>query len=98
MVDLIGDFRVVFAERIVRQLGQVNDGVEALEVSRRDTTQVFDQRRSRDLHVAGIGEQPAVTVIAVVQAYDVVPGFDQSRNQHATDIAVDAGDQNSHFQ
>ncbi len=44
VVDLVGDRRVVLAQRIVRQLRQVRDRVAALEILGRDVAQVLVER------------------------------------------------------
>ena len=44
MVDVLGQRRVEIAERVVRQAGEMEDRIEAIEVVHRDVTDVLADR------------------------------------------------------
>ena len=64
----------MLAERIVRQLGEMDDGVVALEIALGHVPQVLrDDRRPG----AVVIEEPAVPVVAAVEAGDIVAALQQ---------------------
>ena len=93
VVDLERDVRVELADRIVRQLGKVDDRVEAAQVLHGDVPDVLGHPGRRAVHAV---VQPADAVEAGVEAGDVVAAVEQIGAQDRADIALAAGDQDSH--
>jgi hypothetical protein len=80
---------VVLGGRVVREAGEVDHGVDALEGARRHVAHV---RLDEVDPVAELGQRPLAPVEAVEQA-DPVAAIEQARDQDAADVARAAGDQ-----
>ncbi len=92
MVDVVGQLRVEVAERIVRQGGEVDDGLEALEMAGLDVPDV--EPDAGDL-LPAIPEA-ARLVEARVEPHHLVTGFQEQRHHDGADVALVAGDQHLH--
>ncbi len=92
VVDVVGAARVEVAQRVVRDAGQVDDGVEALEVLGFDIADVEGQR----LAVEHGRVEIAAAKEAVVEADDFVPCALEERDEYAADVAFMAGDEDFH--
>ena len=87
-----GQRRVDVAHRVVRDRGEVHDGVVALEVVRGERAHVL-----RELPVGGGERLPAAALEeADVAAGDVVAGGLEDRGQVRADVAAVAGDEDLH--
>ena len=85
MIDLVGELRSKIPERIVRQGGQVDDGVEPLEICELDVANILsDMRHLRD--IAARGEGAAFIEIAVEADY-LMARPQQHGNHNGSDIA-----------
>ena len=93
MVDLVGDVRCELAERVVGQLGEVDDGVEAGQVGDVQLADVLDQRAGRDVDAV---VEPTLPVEAGVDAGDLVAAAHQLGREQAAEVALGAGDQDAH--
>jgi hypothetical protein len=93
VVDVEGDAPRQLAQRVVRQAGQVHHRVDAVEVASRDVAQVLHDDR-----IAGSRRraEQGLVEIAGVEADHFVARVDDRGGEHAPDIAIGAGDQNSH--
>ena len=94
MVDLERHVRVELAERVVRELRQVDHGVEAAQVVDRQLADVGRPPRRRPIDAV---VEPADTVEARVDAADVVAAGHQVRREDRADVALAAGDQDAHW-
>ena len=70
MIDVVGAGFVQATERIVRERGEVNDGVEAAKIRRLDVADVLANRR----HSGQVGAEVAALVEIGVEPGDVVAG------------------------
>ena len=85
MVNRQRHFRVVLAERVVGKLGEMDDGIEALEVGGGQLAHVLGHHhRARE----AVLEQPATPVEARIHADSVMPASQQLRAQYRAYIAV----------
>ena len=56
MIDAVGDVGVEIAERIVRQRGEVDDGVDSVQIAGQNVTHVLaDMRHVGDAAAGGEG-------------------------------------------
>ena len=87
MVDLEGEFGIELTDRIVGEVGQVNDGLEAFElVGGGDAgVDLLPPRSSIDAVV-----EPADSVEPGVVDGDVMAGSHQQRAQDGTDVSLAA--------
>ena len=93
MVDLVRQARVLLAERIVRQLGEVGDGVEALQVFGGDRADILRQ----DHRARNVGRiQPAGAVEAGIETDRFNAALKQIGAEKRTNVAVSAGKKNFH--
>jgi hypothetical protein len=93
VVDLERHVRVELAQRIVRQLGEVDHRVEAAQVVDGQVPDVGRPPRGRPVDAV---VEPADAVEAGVDAADVVAVSHQVRREDRPDIALAAGDQYAH--
>jgi hypothetical protein len=70
MIDLIGEISVEVAERIVRQRGQVNNGVKATEIGHRQIAKILKLSRNLRISLSEVASGKKVGV----QSHDVVTG------------------------
>src|SRR5262249_19082781 len=91
-VDVVGQVGVDVAQRIVRQRGQVTDGVDALELLRADVAQIGVDAG----HVVGRRAKVAGVEVAVVEADHLVPRLAQHADHLDPDVAPVPGYQNLH--
>src|SRR5690606_32044877 len=91
VVDAVGEPGPELAERVVRQLGEVDDGVDALEVLGADVADV-DDVGAGPLRSAG-GVEPALAVEAGIDADDLVAVGEELGGEHRADVTVDTGDE-----
>ena len=96
VVDAEGDLGPVLAERIVRQLREVNDRIVAREILRHDRAEVPQDRSRRRRHAERIEVQAAIAVETGIESGDVVAVSHQDRRHSRANIAFRPGDQNSH--
>ena len=94
MIDVVGEVRPQIAERIVRQCGQMQDGVEAGEIVERCVTRVLLDRRHVEDRAAG--RERAARIEVGVHSNDVVAGLRQHRRENGADISSMAGHQYAH--
>ncbi len=92
MVDLVGDVRVELADRVVRELGEVNDGVEACDVLGGDPADVLVQGRRRP---AVQVVEPARPVVAGVETDHFVAASCQDGGKKHPDIPLGPGREDS---
>jgi hypothetical protein len=97
LVKLISDSILVgfkaFAERVVRQFGEMHDRIESYKVSSSDLPHVLRVRqRSRVVVVI----EPAITVKTTINPDSVETVFQEPRSEHGANIPVDAGNQYPH--
>ena len=85
----IRELGVEVAERVVRERGEVDDGVEAREFVCGHVADVELERRQSGLD----GAEIAAAVEERVEPGHVVPGRDESRPGHRAEVAVVAGDE-----
>src|SRR6266545_1332999 len=93
VVHVVRRLRAEVAHRVVRDRRQVEDRVEAAEISRRDVADVHPQRL--DLCNALVQGAPLVEIR--VQADDLMARRLQHRDEHGADVAVVAGDEDPHL-
>ena len=93
VVDLVGQVRVQVAQRVVGQSGQVDDGIEPVEVFRSDLAHV-DPARGR--LIGGRGPQHARREQAEVHPDRIVPGVGQHGHHDRTYVASGTSDQYTH--
>ena len=85
VVDRVGDLRAEIAERIIGQSSKMNDGIEALDITGSDVTDVLLHHgnvRNRAPWLIG-----ASFVEIAVEPHDVVPCLQQHRHHHCSDVA-----------
>jgi hypothetical protein len=92
VVDVVRQLGIEIAERIVGKRGEVDDGVDALQVVAGRVAQISPQGRDSRHRP----EKIAPIVEAGVHPDDVVPRALQHRNHDRSDEAGMAGDENSH--
>ena len=98
MVDLERDLGVVLAERIVRQLGEVHDRVEAFEVGGgRCAGGPSGSATARAEMVVGRAEQMAVAVVAGIQTNHFISFSQEDRGQPTPYITLTTRYENSHL-
>ena len=73
----------------------MDDGIAVFQVGRIDIPEVLGDRR-RQPAAAGVGIQPALPVIAGVEARHRKARFGETRRQQRADVAVGAGYQQFH--
>src|SRR5215210_1744157 len=92
MVDLARQLGIQVAERVVREPGEVDDGVETVEQRGLDVAQVDPEGRNLD----AVGEEVTALVVEAVEPDDVVAGLAEERHDQRADEAVVAGDEDLH--
>src|SRR6185295_14559654 len=92
VVDLVGEPHVEVAQGIVREGGEMHDGVEAFEVGGPDGTHVLLEGADR-LRPGPEGRSP---VEVGVEADDLVAGPDQEGRHDGPDVAPAAGEEDPH--
>ena len=93
MIDLMGQSRILLADRVVGQLGQMADRIESLEIVHGDIAQILaDHTRLATGHRV----KPALAVKTSIQTSDFVTAIDQVRTEDGADITVCAGNKNFH--
>ena len=95
MIDVVGEFGVEIAERIVRQRRQMDDRVEAVEIGRRHVAHVLADAPA-PATICAAGRIGAALIEIAVAADDLVARLQQHRHHHGADVALMAGDQNTH--
>ena len=92
LVDVVGELGIEVAEWIVRQRGEVDDGVDALEIGRLDVADV-------PADLGDLGEragEAALPVVVGVHPDDLDAVCEQHRDQHRSDVSLVPSDQYAH--
>jgi hypothetical protein len=84
MVDVVGATLVQAAKRVVRQGGQVNHGVESLQIRRLNVAHVFANRGYTHTLIT----ERAGFVKIRIQSDDAVSGANQYAHHHRADVSV----------
>jgi hypothetical protein len=84
MIDVVGPVGLQIAQGIIAEGGQVDDGVEALQIRGLHVSNVLAE--SPD--AGGLIRETTVFEEEAVEAYDVVSCVLQDRHHHRSDIAV----------
>ena len=96
MIDLVRDFRVVLAKRVVRQFREMRHGVATGEVALCHIPQVLVDCLWGQRKLSIVAVQPAVAVEAGVKAQDFYIAFQKVRSEDGTDVAVHTSDKDLH--
>jgi hypothetical protein len=96
MIDAICDLRAVLSQRIIRELGQMNDGVEALKVAALEQAQVTQQGSGRDTWCFMVEIKAAIPVEASVKPRDSVAAGLEPTRQTGADVSLCTGDKHVH--
>ena len=94
MVDLVRELGIEIAERVVREIGQVDHRVEAAQLIDRDIPHVLLELRNG--YNTLLFERALLEQIGV-EAHHFVARFDEDRDHNGADVALMAGDQYLHF-
>ncbi len=93
MVDFVGEFGVEFADRIVGEVREMNDGIEPFELAGfgQPGVETAPLRSSLDAVV-----EPSDPVVAGVVDVDIMPLLQQLRPQYRADVTLTPGQQYLH--
>jgi hypothetical protein len=93
VVDLVGCAFAQLTEWIIRQLGEVNDRFEPLDILRGNLTYVLTEgERTRAVIVV----KPAIAIKAAINSDNVEPPLHKLRPENGAYISVDTRNQYSH--
>src|SRR5688500_2088375 len=90
VIDLVGDVRRELPDRIVAELGEVDDRIVSAKIVRRDVPDILDQDLRRGMHAV---IEPADPVESGVAASDIVPAVEQILTEDGADVPVASGDE-----
>src|SRR5260370_451836 len=93
VVDREGRARIMLAERIIRELCEMDDRVVAGDVARRDLPDVLVDGAGPD---AGVVVEPAASVEPAIEPGDRMPVLEKHRAEDGADIPIRTGNQNPH--
>ena len=96
VIDLVGDFGVVLAQRIVGELREVHHRIHALEVLRFGVAQIEHARERDDRHPLRIDVQRTLAIEPRVEPPHFVARRNEQRRQPGAYVAFSSGDENLH--
>ena len=95
VIDVERYLRIEVSERIVRQSGEMDHRLDALQVALREVAHILHQGWHR--HDGAAGFECAALIKVAVAADHLVTGLEQHRHHDRADVAAMPSDQNSHL-
>src|SRR5262249_23560112 len=97
MIDGMRDLRIVPAERIIRQFGQMGDRIAPAQIFRNDVAHILVDGIWGPVHGSIIRVQPAVPIVAGIQTDHFQASVHEKRGQDGPNVSVYPRDKYSHW-
>jgi hypothetical protein len=92
VIDLVRQVRIEISQRIVRERGEMHDGVASAQVGGLDVANILHDGG----HLRHAAAERAAVIQVDVHAEHVVPGGLQAPRQDRADVAEMTGDEDAH--